>query len=166
MRLNDYALAAKLVAVPRQHGSFWKFLASDRHGSVHIIGYRQSAIGADYLYGQFSGDHALRINTANDKRRNGALNEFAGQSVSLTSCAPLEDRDGGINPSASKGPFRNRAILAVLALLLLVVAAILLNYGIWNLYNGPNDWRATACVIGGWFPFTAGLWLLFYRVFI
>ncbi len=73
---------------------------------------------------------------------------------------PLEESDSGVYPSASDGGNRNPAVDLVVALVLLPISAILLKYRIWNLYDGPCDWRSVACLVGGWIPFTAGRWIV------
>jgi hypothetical protein len=121
------------------------------------------------LTGVVEGDNNFRFVCSEVRRFNIKDADLSGlfpmENADLTlHCEVLESSDGGVYPSTSDRPFRNTAILTILALLLLVVAAVLLNYGIWNLYEGPCDWRSTACVIGGWVPFTAGLWILLFRV--
>jgi hypothetical protein len=77
----------------------------------------------------------------------------------------LENSDSRIYPCTSNGTDRNPSIDLIISLLLLLISAILLNYGIWNLYDGPCDWRSAACLVGGWFPFVTGLSILLFRVF-
>jgi len=68
-------------------------------------------------------------------------------------------------PSTDNREPGNRAILFIVSLVLFLVSAIFLKYGIWNLYDGPCDWRVVASLIIGWFPFAVGVYLLVYGVF-
>jgi hypothetical protein len=74
----------------------------------------------------------------------------------------LKSRDESVKPSADDGPSRETVIFLCFASLCLLISAILLEYGLWNLYDGPNDWRATACVFGGWIPFATGIAIFFW----
>jgi len=84
---------------------------------------------------------------------------------SLSHLTPLESGYASINPSAEN--CRESKVLgsAILAVCLLLISAIFLKYGLWNIYDGPQTLLGPLSLVAGWFPFVFGVWLLIYRVF-
>jgi hypothetical protein len=72
----------------------------------------------------------------------------------------LEEAKSGNDPGADNSSYGNTAVNSVLSIILLLISAKLLEYGLWNLYDGPCDWRSIVCLLIGWVPFTAGFYLL------
>ena len=111
------------------------------------------------VFDKFHGGTSRRVSENHPRtlRYNKCL---VSDAICLPTYAPLENSDGSLNPSTSDSGNCNPAVDLIVALILLLISAILLKYGIWNLYDGPCDWRSVACLVGGWFPFVAGLWIL------
>jgi hypothetical protein len=89
----------------------------------------------------------------------GRLKLLLDQSVGVAHLTILERCDTGIEPCANNGPYRNRTVSFVVGLLLLLISAKFLQYGIWNIYDGPCNWRGVASLWIGWVPFAVGLWM-------
>ncbi len=84
--------------------------------------------------------------------------------ISVMSLMPLKRSDNGERPSSQHSNDREVPIDLAVAALFLAVSAKLLTYGVWNIYDGPQDWRGPASLIVGWFPFSAGVWILLLGV--
>ena len=79
--------------------------------------------------------------------------------------APLERSNSGVKENTYYGQNFQSYFYLLAAILLLVLSCKLIYYGLWNLHYGAQDWRAVASIVIAWFPFAAGLYLLFFRYF-
>jgi hypothetical protein len=75
----------------------------------------------------------------------------------------LQTGDTSINPRANNGPSCEAVVTLSLAILCFLISAVLLEYGLWNVYYGPIDWRGDMAVLGGFIPFMLG-WLLIFSL--
>ena len=59
---------------------------------------------------------------------------------------------------------QSQYLFLLMAGLLAVLSVKLVNYGLWNINYGPQDWRATAAIIAACPFFVLAFWLFFFRV--
>jgi len=88
------------------------------------------------------------------------IERLRGQFVSFNHLVRLECCDAGVYPGPRDSSNSYPSVSFIVGALLLLISAILLKYGIWNLYGGSCDWRSLA-IVGGWFPFVVGWYFLF-----
>ena len=87
----------------------------------------------------------------------GRLKLLLNQAVSGAHFTRLESGYESVNPRAYDSGEGNLASAAILVLLCLLISAIFLKYGIWNIYNGSCDWRGVSSIWIGWMPFVVDL---------
>jgi hypothetical protein len=145
---------APLVGAESQCGTVTRVVKIDRY--IHIFG---------LVYG-FKELHNDPVRSADTHiRALRSLKGFGGQFVGRGQRAILENGYSSIAPSSDNCGQCNVASNAILPVCLLLISAIFLKYGLWNIYDGPQTLLGPLSLVAGWFPLVFSVWLLIYRVF-
>jgi len=109
---------------------FGDFIGVNESTDGHISGSDKGSLdtGERFAIRAIGFNHFFHLNIS-------AFNKFLRLGYSLVHFEPLEDSDSSVNESSPNGGSRYVGVFLIVSLLLFLVRAILVKYGLWNLYD-------------------------------